>query len=78
VKSPLKIVPAALDESLSAAKGLTQLRPEDREALINKLAEILVLDYQQNQGVIDDTVKEGSHLNRRERQGKPTEKRGLK
>jgi hypothetical protein len=68
--------PAAPDESRSAAKGLTQLRPEDRESLIRVLAQIMVLDYQQNQGVMQGTVKDGSHLNRRQGQGKPTEKRG--
>jgi hypothetical protein len=51
VKSHLNILPPAPDESRSAPKGLDQLRPEDREALINTLAEILVLEYQANQGV---------------------------
>jgi hypothetical protein len=76
VKSHLNIVPPAPDESRSAAKGLDQLRPEDREALITKLAEILVLGYQENQGVTPGTVKAGSRLNRSRGQGKQVPKPG--
>lgn len=61
------------DESRQLAEQVTTLRPEDREFLIAKLAEILVLDYQQNQSVVEaadepiavGTVKTPTLLNRR-------------
>ena len=55
---------AARIEYTRAVKGAVILSPEDREFLIAKLAEILVLDYQQSQVVAAPTVTEGSPCDR--------------
>jgi hypothetical protein len=53
------------DESERLSRQLTELRPQDRQFLIAKLAEILVLDYQANQPVVQPTVKTGGRLDRK-------------
>jgi hypothetical protein len=68
------MVPTAPDESRSAAKGLAQLRPEDRESLISMLAQIMVFDYQQNQGVSGHTVEKPALFNRSQGEASATRK----
>jgi hypothetical protein len=65
------MAPTGHVELAPASEVLNQLRPDDRETLITKLAEILVLDYQQNQGVSGHTVEKPALFNRRKGQGKP-------
>jgi len=54
------------DESASTAMSSTSLPDEVRIFLVEKLAEILVLDYQASQGVTRPTVVAGRGLNRRQ------------
>lgn len=55
---------AARIEHTPAVKQAVILSPEDREFMVAKLAEILVLNYQQTQVVAASTVAEGSGCNR--------------
>jgi len=50
---------ALKDEFQLVPKGLTSLRPEDREFLVAKLVEILVMDYEANQAGSSPMVKAG-------------------
>lgn len=59
----------ALIESDRADQGLVRLSAEARQYLIDKLAEALVLDYQQNQAVPQSMVQETSLNHRRAGQG---------
>lgn len=52
----------AVIESAPAVQALSE---EDRAFVIDKLAEMLVLDYQANQGVLQPTVKTPSVHNHR-------------
>ena len=52
-------------ERLSSSPGTPPALPAElREAIVAGLAEILVKDYQANQGVTEPTVKAGTLLNR--------------
>jgi hypothetical protein len=57
------------NESARYGEPRTRLTSDDREFLVAKLAEILVLDYQREQGVTGPTVKTGSDCNRKPRAG---------
>ncbi len=56
---------SAIELSAPVRPAIT-LSAADREYLIAKLAEILVLDYQQSQGVSGPSVEKGGLLNRRQ------------
>lgn len=56
----IKVVPTPTNEP----QALIPMPPDVREYVIAKLAEILVLDYQQYQSAPELTVVEGSGCNR--------------
>ena len=68
-----KSMSAIPDECQQDVQGLSG---EDREFIISRLAAILVADYEASQALTRDMEKEGALFNRRQRQGKPNEKRG--
>ena len=50
-------LPSGVHESDREVQALTRLSEEDRQFIIDKLAEMLVLDYQENQTVTRRTIK---------------------
>ena len=56
---------SAMIESDRDSEVRTRLSQEDRQFIVQKLSEMLVLDYQANQAVTRPTVEKPSLLNRK-------------